>query len=815
MRVLLRDLAPGQEYAIKFRSNNGEETSEWSQVQRFVTTDDIIAPSQPKNLSWYDSGSSFIGQWDKVTTQATVPPTDLKDFRYYRCNITDGVKAVDVTVTNEYLAFSKEANIAAFGTFKNALTLRVYCTDNTYNESVPAVATANPLNPPVPSTPVLSQYFGSLMGEWNGKDASGSNMPANIDYLEVHVGTANNFSASASTLFARLYPNSSQQTQRVLLTGLTNGTTYYIRYVAVNLANRKSNPSAISNGVVKTNLTGLDIQPNGIGTDQINFTARDLGGANAFYGTTQPQVGTNGVTVIKTGDVWYDTNVGANGGKTYRYNGTNFVEDASIGVISGKKIITNTLTADAVGTNLLITAKANIGNAIIDEAHIDYLSAADITTGILKSNFNVNYGGVSQPAFSFDMNGNAILNNITVNGMLTVGSSTNTAAVNSAFALKSYNYVSGQSGWAIKGDGTVEFSSGIFRGRVQTATSGQRVEIGFTTNGRVGGLDLYNDNNSRFYITNAYQVNTGVPGFILGLGDPWNYYGTTDVSQRWNSFEMVGDSAVWLSQDNHYHQFDTNGFWSINEAVGAHGHKVMKNRVLMGKDTMFLNDSTENDRVSFDTSGTYISMPATGWNFYLNARNGDGSTWQPYMYTAGNKHTWKSINQNARMELAPGGGFNSPFLRLFSDVQGAALKAWAPNNGDVTRLEARWWDDSGFVQFAAANVNLSSDETLKEDIVVLDKSSLLSEIKKTPVSKYRRKHTPDDPSGKKGKKANINAPEEIGLIAQQAPEQIRGTASDGTLTVDLYQMASMLWGAVQELSDKIEQLENQNKKGKK
>ena len=867
MRVLLRDLAPGQEYAIQFRSNTGEEVSEWSHVQRFITTDDIIAPSQPTNLSWYASGTSFIGQWEKVTTQASSPVSPLRDFRHYRCNISDGLKSVDITVTNEYLSFSKDDNIAAFGIFKNALTLRVYCVDNSYNESQPAVSVVNPANPPVASAPVLKPYFGSLIAEWNGKDSSGGNMPINLDYLEVHVGTTSNFTPSTSTLQTRLYPNLSSVTQRALLSGLTNDTDYYARFVSVNLSNKKSNPSAVSNSARQTKISGLDIQPNGIGTDQINFTARDLGGANAFYGTTQPQVGVNGVTVIKSGDIWYDTNTGDNGGKTYRYDGSIWVEDTSIGVISGSKILANTLTADAVGTNFLLAANAKMNVAWIDSADINSLDAGLLTTGVVQSSFMVNYGGVSQPAFSFDLNGNAVLNNVAIKGQATVGSSTNTAAQNSAFAIRSYNYVQNSAGWTINGDGTVEFGAAILRGSFRTSSDPtvRRIELG--TAGNVSKLLFTAPGGAQTWVRSvvwgvdeAIEFRGGPQSLVVGtqangLG-MWGWQIYNVMRDYYEIRASQGDDLAnvpqytrfrldttqnYIRDNNNTLRFfagtidtylrDPNGktrfYAGATDSYVRDGADIQ--RFYVGNDTTFINDFNgiqifqsnaaglwlrdasgqikfgswigDQTNINGQAASQYIRLFANG-NIDMNTgqtiRNffWDGQTF--FNFTAGGRITLAnpggaSVNSSPRVLMYTSGGF------------GAGFKVWNDVNG--TWIESRYWDDSNFAGMRAAAFQVNSDIAAKNTISNADTTTFMSSIKSTKVKKYKRNRPKNEP---------IIDIEEIGLIAQEAPAEIVGAGGKG---IDLYQMSAMIWGAMQEADDRIEQLEKQirdiNGKGKK
>jgi hypothetical protein len=374
MRVLLRDLSPGQAYAIQFRSNDGDgNVSEWSQVQRFNTTNDTIRPGNVVNLSWYDSGSAFIGQWDKVVLDEQGNP--LRDFRAYRCNVSSGGGAgADFYVIGERFEFTKAQNLATFGTVQTSLTLKVWAVDLTFNESnIPAQVTVNPLQPPTPSTPTISSFLGSVMVTWDGLNSGGTGMGSNFSYCEVHASTVSQFTPTANTLVGRMVADGSGS--KYVIQGLPYGSLYYIRLIAVNEIGKRSQPSAQASGTA-TRVSGLDIANGSLTKDQINFTALDIGGANAFYQTSQPTSG------MVTGDLWYDTD---DQYEVYRYNGTTWVLAPEVGLVYSKKIVVGALTGDKIATNFFAAALARIGTAYIDEAYIQSVNAASIRTGSISA----------------------------------------------------------------------------------------------------------------------------------------------------------------------------------------------------------------------------------------------------------------------------------------------------------------------------------------------------------------------------------------------------------------------------------------------
>lgn len=67
-RILVPDLLPETDYALRVRIKNGDEVSDWSPVVNFTTITDVIPPSLPTNVTWVASGDSFHAEWTTVTT---------------------------------------------------------------------------------------------------------------------------------------------------------------------------------------------------------------------------------------------------------------------------------------------------------------------------------------------------------------------------------------------------------------------------------------------------------------------------------------------------------------------------------------------------------------------------------------------------------------------------------------------------------------------------------------------------------------------------------------------------------------------------
>lgn len=101
------------------------------------------------------------------------------------------------------------------------------------------------------------------------------------------------------------------------------------------------------------------------------------------------------------------------------------------------------------------------------------INGESIVTGSIKSSAPA-ASIPDQPAWSLNTAGNAQFGDALVRGSLTVGAGADLA--NSV--VKSASYAAGTTGWIIKGDGSVEFNNGVFRGSLNV----ERMVSGLTTN---------------------------------------------------------------------------------------------------------------------------------------------------------------------------------------------------------------------------------------------------------------------------------------------------------------------------------------------
>lgn len=187
-------------------------------------------------LSYTIDGTNYTAE-----VAATAPPVTFEQF------------ALGTSVTFRIRARTKKNVLGPYATLNFTTT-----TDNT------AV--------PQPSTPVVSSYLGQLAVSWDGKDVSAQAMPIDFQYLEVHVSTSSGFAPGATTIRGTIISPTGGQ---FVVSGLTYGTLYYVRTVAVDRVGNRSVSSTQASGTPER-VTGADIANGQIPTSALPF--RDDGG---------------------------------------------------------------------------------------------------------------------------------------------------------------------------------------------------------------------------------------------------------------------------------------------------------------------------------------------------------------------------------------------------------------------------------------------------------------------------------------------------------------------------------------------------------
>lgn len=229
----------------------------------------------------------------------------------------------------------------------------------------PPVVDPDPSTPRIPATPSVFAAIGGIAVIWTGLDDDGDPFPAGTT-VQVHVSDSSGFTPGSGTLRGVLRP-----TERIVVTGLTSGTTYYVVFVLVFPDGTEGEPSAEQSSsagfVLSTNIGTGEIT-----ADLVSFNAAAIGGIQQFVGTTTPP------TTGAEGSTWINTTEGS----YYTLTGGSWVKRQwDSGAIAASAISTVQLAAGAITAGSGIIGSLAVGNAQIAD-----LSASKLTAGTIDAN---------------------------------------------------------------------------------------------------------------------------------------------------------------------------------------------------------------------------------------------------------------------------------------------------------------------------------------------------------------------------------------------------------------------------------------------
>lgn len=218
--------------------------------------------------------------------------------------------------------------------------------------------------PNTPSTPTVSNSVGSLYVGWDGKDNGAVlYLTSALRWIEIHISTTNGFTPSATS-----FQGTATGATLLRVQPITYGTTYYVKFVAVDFSGNKSPASIQAQVTPAAILTGEiangQIQAPNIAPNAVTATAIASGSIST------PKLAANSVTAAQ---------IAAN-------------------TITSAQILAGSITANSIAA----------GTITSDKIAADAISGKTITGG------TISLGGGT---FAVDINGRATMNS----GVITSG----------------------------------------------------------------------------------------------------------------------------------------------------------------------------------------------------------------------------------------------------------------------------------------------------------------------------------------------------------------------------------------------------------
>lgn len=480
-----------------------------------------------------------------------------------------------------------------------------------------------------------------------------------------------------------------------------------------------------------------------------------------------------------------------------------------------------------------------------------------IRTGEIRSTTNVTTDGTTQPAWSLNMAGNMQINDAVVRGSIVVGSSSSTSP--GSVSLQSYNWNNSSLGWAIKGDGTVDFFKGTFRDNLKIGTPGSEKFHVDGSNGNlgIGGTTATSGN---FRVTGSDgSVYIGAGSLAIGSYFSVNSAGTITASSgtiggfTFNSARLYADSGLSteVNVSTGTWAFSAGGANStapfrVSSAGAVHasnmtvtGGSISGASLSIGSNfsvntagTMTASGATITGTLRTGTSGARVQMTGSEYQMFDSSgyqravlfQNGSWAYFQAGQYATsiqvmGDNTQIAAIN-GGRIYLGGsvtlgGDGFDvysasrhqidnnlvmgSGDREIWYGTGGTARIKYYLSGISVTNSTGNHNTGSvycGTLYYSGGSIGSSQD--FKYDIDVPAEKPGLKEIKQLKLKKFKMK--PEYTSAEDAHK------EKIGLIAEEVPEFLRQDNVDGRPGVDTVALWYTMLAGIQELQDEVETL---------
>jgi hypothetical protein len=246
-----------------------------------IAKNDGIAPAQvtgviPTSANYFVNNiprATLDVQWTAVTQNSD--GSDITDLDYYQVTWkytsdsgwrpSQRVEAEDgqtiLQVTNLTPGAGVQVRVRAADVWNNF---------GAWSTTVPLTLAGDTIPPNQPAAPVVTSNVGTLRVVWSGLDSGGVAMPVDLAGVEVHVSTAD-FTPTSGTKKDTLPPGVLATT---LTQGLTYGTEYWVKLVAVDTTGNRSTPSdtTSTSHVVLKQVVSTEIGTGQVGLTQTTFS---------------------------------------------------------------------------------------------------------------------------------------------------------------------------------------------------------------------------------------------------------------------------------------------------------------------------------------------------------------------------------------------------------------------------------------------------------------------------------------------------------------------------------------------------------------
>lgn len=226
----------------------------------------------------------------------------------------------------------------------------------------------NGLAPATPDTPTVTAALLGLQVSWDGLLAGAAPL-SDFLLMQVHVSTSSGFTPSSGTLYTVM-----TVAGNVNVAGLTAGTTYFVKLVAVNESGTASAASTQASGVPTT--VPANIPSGGITSIML---AVGVAGAHVSISATAPGS-------PATGDLWYASTAGF---ELNQWSGSAWVpvqygtNAISAGAVTAALIAANTITAAQIASGTITALQISANTITASQIAANTITATQIASATI------------------------------------------------------------------------------------------------------------------------------------------------------------------------------------------------------------------------------------------------------------------------------------------------------------------------------------------------------------------------------------------------------------------------------------------------